>query len=170
MPEYTHVKLTPMTRGEMLRAAAYVAILLWVNIYIARDFFSGHTAYMNSMHGFWIAMAKRGAGAWFHPAWWPYWDCGIPFEAAYAPLVPWLTAAWAATSRTPLRHGVLLRQRRGLLPGADFPVPHGLGIDARSRNQFLRRALLFARLADATHRAGWRFPLGSASGRLAACF
>lgn len=101
MPESTHVKPTPMTTREKLRAGTYVAILLWINVYIARDFFSGHTAYMNSMHGFWIAMAKRGTGAWLHPSWWPYWDCGIPFEAAYAPLVPWLTAAWAAVFRTP---------------------------------------------------------------------
>ncbi len=101
MPESTHAKPVPITARETLRAAAYAAILLWVNLYIVRDFFSGQTAYMNSMHGFWIAMARRGAGAWFHPSWWPYWDCGIPFEAAYAPLVPWLTAAWAAIFRTP---------------------------------------------------------------------
>jgi hypothetical protein len=102
MPEAAHVKSLPLKRSEALRAAAYAAILLWVNLYIARDFFSGHTAYMNSMHGFWIALAQRGGGAWFHPSWWPYWDCGIPFEAAYAPLVPWLTGAWAAIFRTPL--------------------------------------------------------------------
>jgi hypothetical protein len=112
MPESTHAKSIRVTPREpradararyrtMLRAGAYAAILLWVNLYIARDFFSGHTAYMNSMHGFWIAMAKRGWGAWLHPVWWPYWDCGIPYEAAYAPLVPWLTAAWAAVFRTP---------------------------------------------------------------------
>jgi hypothetical protein len=101
MPEAAHAKSLPFRRGEVLRAAAYIAILLWINLYIARDFFSGHTAYMNSMHGFWIALAKRGSGALLHPSWWPYWDCGIPFEAAYAPLVPWLTAAWAAIFRTP---------------------------------------------------------------------
>jgi hypothetical protein len=87
-----------LKRADLLRAAFYIAVLLWVNFYIARDFFSGQTAYMNSMHGFWIAMARRGSG-WFRPAWWPYWDCGIPFEAAYAPLVPGLTAAWAALLR-----------------------------------------------------------------------
>jgi hypothetical protein len=101
MPEASHAKPLPLKRREILRAAAYAAFLLWINLYIARDFFSGHTAYMNSMHGFWIALAQRGGGAWFHPSWWPYWDCGIPFEAAYAPLVPWLTGAWAALFRTP---------------------------------------------------------------------
>jgi hypothetical protein len=101
MQEEIVTKPVPLTPREILCGAAYVAILLWVNLYIARDFFSGHTAYMNSMHGFWIALAKRGAGSWLHPSWWPYWDCGIPFEAAYAPLVPALTAAWAAMFRTP---------------------------------------------------------------------
>jgi hypothetical protein len=101
MPEAAHAKPLPLKRSEALRAAAYAAILLWINLYIARDFFSGHTAYMNSMHGFWIALTQRGGAAWFHPSWWPYWDCGIPFEAAYAPLVPWLTGAWAAIFRAP---------------------------------------------------------------------
>ena len=88
-----------LTTAELLRVFGYAAILLWVNLYIARDFFSAHTAYMNSMHGFWAAMAKRGGAGWWRPMWWPYWDCGIPFEAAYAPLVPGLTALWAALGR-----------------------------------------------------------------------
>jgi len=84
------------TTSEYLRAACYAAVLLWINLYIARDFFTAHTAFMNSMHGFWAAMARRGGNGWLVPSWWPYWDCGIPFEAAYPPLVPALTAAWAA--------------------------------------------------------------------------
>ncbi|HKE28401.1 MAG TPA: hypothetical protein VKB88_38895 [Bryobacteraceae bacterium] len=87
------------TSAELVRAFACAAVLLWVNLYIARDFFSAHTAYMNSMHGFWAAMAKRAGAGWWRPMWWPYWDCGIPFEAAYAPLVPGLTALWAALGR-----------------------------------------------------------------------
>ena len=46
-------------RREHFQAAAFAATLLWVNGYICRDFFSAPTAYMNSMHGFWIALAKR---------------------------------------------------------------------------------------------------------------
>lgn len=87
------------TTAEWLRVLGYAAILLWVNLYIARDFFSAHTAYMNSMHGFWAAIAKHGGSGWWRPMWWPYWDCGIPFEAAYAPLVPGLTALWAAAGK-----------------------------------------------------------------------
>ena len=39
--------------------ALYVALLLWLNVYIARDlFFAEHTGHMNSMHGFWIGLAR----------------------------------------------------------------------------------------------------------------
>ena len=89
----------PPGRRELLAGIAGGVLLLWINFYISRDFFSAQTAYMNSMQGFWIALAKHAGGAWFRPTWWPYWDCGMPFEAAYAPLVPALTAAMAA-----LRH------------------------------------------------------------------
>ena len=92
--ETTVVRKRPS--AELLGVIVYAAILLWVNLYIARDFFSAHTAHMNSMHGFWAAIAKRGGSGWWRPLWWPYWDGGIPFEAAYAPLIPGLTAAWAA--------------------------------------------------------------------------
>jgi hypothetical protein len=90
-----------LTGGELARVAVYCAILLWVNLYICRDFFTDHTAHMNSMHGFWAAMAKHSGQAWFVPTFWPYWYCGIPFEAAYAPLVPAFTAAWARAGSIP---------------------------------------------------------------------
>ena len=86
---------------EILVAAGYAAVLLWVNWYVARDFFTAHTAWMNSMHGFWTAIAKHAGTGWWKPEWWPYWDCGIPFEATYAPLVPGLTAAWSALAHMP---------------------------------------------------------------------
>src|SRR5215469_18087372 len=87
--------------AEILFAAGYAAILLWVNWYVARDFFTAHTAWMNSMHGFWTAIAKHAGAGWWKPTWWPYWDCGIPFEATYAPLIPGLTAAWSALAHIP---------------------------------------------------------------------
>jgi hypothetical protein len=90
-----------LARRQTLVAAIYAAVLLWVNAYICRDLFSAATAYMNSMHGFWTAMAKFGGDSWFHAAWWPYWDCGIPFEYTYAPLVPGMAAAWAAIRGIP---------------------------------------------------------------------
>ncbi len=82
----------------MLRAAIYAAILLWINAYICRELFYTEIPSMNSMHGFWIALAERAGGSWFHNSWWPYWDGGMPFEFTYSPLLPGLMAAWSAVS------------------------------------------------------------------------
>jgi hypothetical protein len=89
------------TRRELFSAAAYAVGLLWMNVYICRELFFNQTAKMNSMHGFWMAIARLAEGSWFRATWWPLWDCGIPFEFTYAPLVPGLTAAWAALRGVP---------------------------------------------------------------------
>ena len=86
------------SRREWILAALYALILVYLNAYICRDLVRNPTAFMASMHGFWIALAKRAEISWFRPTWWPYWDAGIPFEFTYAPLVPALTAAGAALS------------------------------------------------------------------------
>ncbi len=85
--------------GEVPRALALLAIVVWVNAYICRDLFYFTSAENGSMHGFWTALAAHFGADWLHPSWWPYWDNGIPIEATYAPLVPGLAAAIAA-----LRH------------------------------------------------------------------
>ena len=86
---------------ELACAAVYALVLLWINAYICRELFVNQTAKMNSMHGFWMALAKLADGSWFRATWWPYWDCGVPFEFTYAPLVPAMTAAWAAVRGVP---------------------------------------------------------------------
>jgi len=83
-----NLESTRVGRSEWLRVAFFALALLCVNAYVCRELFFVRMAYMNSMHGFWIAIAKRADGSWLHPAWWPYWDAGIPFEFTYAPLVP----------------------------------------------------------------------------------
>ncbi len=90
----------PFSPRELWAAAASLAVLAWINVYICRELFQGSQAHMNSMHGFWTAIARLGEG-WFRAGWWPYWDCGIPFEFTYAPLVPWLTSAVAAVRGVP---------------------------------------------------------------------
>jgi hypothetical protein len=93
--------------AEWVAGAFYELVLLWVNFHVGRDFFRNASAPANSMHGFWSAIAKwaDGAawfdGAWFHATWWPYWDCGIPFELTYAPGVPFLTAVVEAVRHVP---------------------------------------------------------------------
>src|SRR5258708_8992441 len=46
---------------------------------------------MNSMHGFWMALAHLSAADWWTNAWLPQWAGGVPATLAYAPLVPWLS-------------------------------------------------------------------------------
>ena len=91
----------PIPKREYTTATAYALALVWINYYICRELFSTPAGSMASMHGYWIALAERAEGSWFHSTWWPYWNCGMPFEFAYAPLVPALTAAWAAVRHVP---------------------------------------------------------------------
>src|SRR5579864_2479482 len=85
----------PFTGRQVFSAMVYAAIIVGINAYISHELFSAQAAHMNSMHGFWVALARRGSRVWFHSDWWPLWDCGIPIEFTYAPLIPGLTYAWS---------------------------------------------------------------------------
>lgn len=91
----------PPTRWEIVQAAFYLVLLLWINVYVCRELFYVPTAHMNSMQGTWTAIAHNAADSWLRPTWWPYWDCGIPFEFTYAPLIPALTAILASLRGIP---------------------------------------------------------------------
>jgi hypothetical protein len=84
-----------------MRAAGYAALLVWLNAYVCREMFMRYTPRMNSMQGFWIALARLGGADWFHSQWWRYWDSGSPQEFVYAPLVPALSAFAAAVRGVP---------------------------------------------------------------------
>jgi hypothetical protein len=78
---------------QILRYALGAAAVLWVNLYIIRDVFHLQTSIrMNSMQGFWVAMARLGNSNWLHPGWWRYCDAGAPFWFIYALFTPGLTA------------------------------------------------------------------------------
>lgn len=83
---------------EITRSIGYIVLIVWLNAYICRGMFVRYTPHMNSMQGFWIAMARLPGAAWFHSNWWRYWDGGAPFEFIYAPLIPAMTA-WTAALR-----------------------------------------------------------------------
>ena len=100
-------------RREAIRAVGYAAVLVWLNAYVCREMFVRYTPHMNSMQGFWIALARLGDGGWFHSQWWRYWDCGSPLEFAYAPLVPALSAFVAAVRGVP--HDAAFQTVSGLL-------------------------------------------------------
>ena len=53
----------PVTGRQIISVAAYGLIIVWINAYICRELFTVQAAHMNSMHGFWVALAKRGSGA-----------------------------------------------------------------------------------------------------------
>src|SRR5437016_13568990 len=99
-PSLIDGKLEPMDRPftgrQIISVAVYGLIIVWINAYICHELFTNQTARMNSMHGFWVALAKRDGSSWLHSNWWPFWDGGIPFEFTYAPLIPWLISAWSA--------------------------------------------------------------------------
>ena len=61
-----------------LRIVLYGIVLLWVNVYICREFFwVEHTGRMNAVHGFWMALARLGPQQhWLTPGWWRYWEEG----------------------------------------------------------------------------------------------
>jgi len=90
-----------MRLPEATRAAGYAVLLVWLNAYVCREMFARYTPHMNSMQGFWIAMARLAGGGWWHSTWWRYWDCGSPVEFIYAPLVPAVSAWTAAVRGTP---------------------------------------------------------------------
>lgn len=75
----------------------------WLNLYIIRDvFFLVHSARMNTMHGFWMAMARLAENQWWSAGWWPWCDGGAPFEFIYAPLTPGLMALWSRLGSIPV--------------------------------------------------------------------
>ncbi|HUA58982.1 MAG TPA: hypothetical protein VML19_09525 [Verrucomicrobiae bacterium] len=89
------------SRREAVLAVLFALILGWINTYIVRDTFFGVSAHMNSMHGFWTAIAARAGSSWFRATWWPFWEMGVPFEYTYSPLVPGLAALIGWVRRCP---------------------------------------------------------------------
>jgi hypothetical protein len=128
--------LSPRLQQRLL-FAVYLLAIVWLNAYICRQvFFIEYTGKMNSMHGFWIAIAKLAGEHWYRPTWWPYWYNGMPFEYTYAPLVPGLTAAIARLS--------------------GFSAAHAFQIVSGSV-YCLGPAALFLMARQLTRRAGWSF-------------
>jgi hypothetical protein len=99
--------------SEVIRALGYAALLVWLNAYLCREMFVRYAAHINSMQGFWIAIARHDGAGWFHSAWWRYWDCGSPLEFVYAPFVP-AVSAWIAALRG-IPHDVAFQTVSGIV-------------------------------------------------------
>ena len=139
-PSLIDGKLEPIDRAftarQIISVAVYGLIIVWINAYICHELFTNQTAPMNSMHGFWVALAKRGGSSWIRSNWWPFWDGGIPFESTYAPLIPWMISAWSPI--------------RGITPDLAFQSITGFFYCLAPLSLFLMAWLL-------TRAAGWSF-------------
>ena len=125
------------TRRETAVIVCYIAALIWLNLYWCREvFFLDHIGQMNSMHGFWMGLARLAGDAWFAPTWWRYSYDGMPFEYTYAPLVPGLIAAISKLS--------------------GWPVGRAFGVVAGFVFCFGPVAM-FLMTREITRRAGWSF-------------
>jgi hypothetical protein len=73
-------------RPLLLNAVIYPALILLVNLFIvAKEFKVDYSAYVESIEGTFIAIAKHVAA---HPSdllWWPLWDLGLPYQNTYIP-------------------------------------------------------------------------------------
>ena len=69
-------------------------LILVTNILIAHRLFRlEYSAHLGSNEGQFIAIARQVAA---HPGdllWWPLWDCGMPFQNTYSPLLPLMAGA-----------------------------------------------------------------------------
>jgi hypothetical protein len=79
--------------------AAYATVILAVNILIAgKQFSQEYSAYLSSNEGTFIAIARQIAARPFDIGWWPLWDCGMPYQNTYLPLLHLMVGMFGALS------------------------------------------------------------------------
>ena len=84
-------------RQALLEACLYPALILLVNVLIARKEFSvEYSAYLESNEGTFIAIIREIATRPLDLLWWPMWDLGIPFQNTYLPGVGLLAGGFSA--------------------------------------------------------------------------
>jgi hypothetical protein len=82
--------------GTRVRAAAYIAALLAINVYfVEKLFFVDFTNNMQTNAGSLMAISRFILQHWPHLGWFPWWFGGEPFENAYSPMLPLVDAAFA---------------------------------------------------------------------------
>jgi hypothetical protein len=73
---------------RLVPAVLFPFLLLLANFLIVRKFFVvEYTPYLMTTEGLFIALARGVAGHPWDLFWWPLWDCGVPFQNAYSPLL-----------------------------------------------------------------------------------
>ena len=91
--------------GTRVRAAAYIAALLAINVYfVEKLFFVDFTNNMQTNAGSLMAISRFILQHWPHLGWFPWWFGGEPFENTYSPMLPLLDAAFAWTTGSSVPH------------------------------------------------------------------
>jgi hypothetical protein len=76
--------------------AAYAAVIFVINILIAGKLFSQeYSDYLSSNEGTFIAIAREIAARPGGILWFPMWDCGLPFQNTYLPLLHMIVGAFS---------------------------------------------------------------------------
>lgn len=82
--------------GARARAAAYIAVLLAINVYFVKKlFFVEFTNNMQTNAGSFMAITRFILQHWPHLDWSPWWFNGEPFENTYTPMLQLVDAAFA---------------------------------------------------------------------------
>lgn len=83
-------------RSFFIAAFVYPALLLIVNVAIAGKLFAvEHSAYLESNEASFIAIAQRFAAHPLDLGWWPFWECGLPFQNTYLPLLQVIVGSYS---------------------------------------------------------------------------
>ena len=79
------------------RAAAYIALLIGLNIYFVQNLFRYEfTDNMQTNAGTFMAISRFIVAHWPHLDWYPWWFNGEPFENTYSPMLHLIDAGFAA--------------------------------------------------------------------------
>src|ERR1700733_13446575 len=87
------------------RAAAYITILLIVNIFFVKKLFLvDFTDNMQTNAGSFMAISRFIVQHWPHLDWFPWWFNGEPFENSYSPMLHLVDAAFAWVTGSSVAH------------------------------------------------------------------
>src|SRR5207302_3343542 len=90
-------------RGWMAPHVLFPLFVLLANVLIIRKlFFVEYSAYLESNEGTFIAIARQIASHPWDLQWFPQWECGLPFQNTYLPLLHYVVGWFSRlTGRSP---------------------------------------------------------------------
>ena len=80
--------------NKLIAGGFYPLAILAVNVLLVRKLFGvEYSAHLGSNEGTFIAIARHVAAYPWEWGWWPLWECGLPFQNTYLPLLP-IATGW----------------------------------------------------------------------------